>query len=139
MKRLQTRSGIRNRYIGAGNEATSLRRAVCLATLIGLLGALCLAGCGGKPEDKPAETPAPPKAADTAAPPSASGGPHTVAVISPALTSKFHVSLTEGAAEEAKKLGWPDIMNKAPDKESNYTAQVALVQDVIQLHPDAIS
>ena len=62
-----------------------------------------------------------------------------IALISPAKSSEFHNELPKGAADEAKKLGWPDIIDKAPQKEDDYAGQVNQAQDVIQQHPDAIS
>ncbi|CEK13517.1 ribose-binding protein [Chthonomonas calidirosea] len=62
-----------------------------------------------------------------------------IAVVSPAKTSPFHVTLAAAAAEEAKRLGLPPIIDQAPSSESDYTGQVALVQDIIQRHPAAIS
>ncbi|MDE2125760.1 MAG: sugar ABC transporter substrate-binding protein [Armatimonadetes bacterium] len=62
-----------------------------------------------------------------------------VAIISPAKTSEFHVELPKGAAAEAQKLGWPPIIDQAPQKESDYAGQVALAQDIIQKQPAAIS
>lgn len=62
-----------------------------------------------------------------------------IAVVSPAKTSPFHVALAQGAAAEAQKLGLPSIIDQAPDAETDYTAQVALVKDIIQRRPAAIS
>ncbi|HEV2474318.1 MAG TPA: sugar ABC transporter substrate-binding protein [Chthonomonadales bacterium] len=96
--------------------------------LISLLAAL-LAGCSS-----PAPTPAQSSGSRAAA-----GGGKKIAIISPAKTSFFHTELPKGAAEEAQKLGWPSIIDQAPAKESDYTGQVALAQDIIQQRPDAIS
>jgi ribose transport system substrate-binding protein len=122
MRQSHVRSGV-----GAG-----LRLAVGLAVL-GLFGG-GLAGCskpegnGGPPPRSDIETTGAPKA-----------GGKTVAIISPAKTSEFHQQLPVGAEAEAKKLGWPDILDQAPGEESDYTAQVALVKTILQKRPDAIS
>ncbi len=66
-------------------------------------------------------------------------GGKRIAIISPAKTSEFHNELPRGAAEAAAKLGWPEIIDKAPQKEDDYAGQVNEAQDVVQQHPDAIS
>lgn len=105
------------------------------------LTALCsvaLAGCsgnnggGGAP---PSSGGPPPTGGANATP----GAAKTVAIISPAKTSEFHQQLPKGAEEEAKKLGWNDIIDQAPTSESDYMAQVALVKTVLQRKPDAVS
>ncbi|HLK55478.1 MAG TPA: sugar ABC transporter substrate-binding protein [Chthonomonadaceae bacterium] len=118
-----------------------------LALLAGLLGLLVLTGCDSKTEDKGAE--APPKTAEgdaksnpkSSAPElnTTSTGKKTVAIISPAKTSEFHNELPKGAAEEAKAVGWNPIIDQAPSKEDDYAGQVALAQNIVQQHPDAIS
>jgi len=112
------------------------RTAQGLAAILVIAGA-ALAGCnnGGGP---------PPPTAPGGAVPTASGSPppgggYKIAIISPAKTSEFHNELPKGAAEEAKKMGWPDIIDKAPQKEDDYAGQVSLAQDVIQQRPAAIS
>ena len=106
------------------------------------LAALCgvaLTGCNDKPAsgDAPPSAGSPPSTGGSAAPPT--GAAKTVAIISPAKTSEFHQQLPMGAAEEAKKLGWNEIIDQAPGAEDNYTAQVALVKTVLQRKPDAVS
>lgn len=124
------------------NSALSSEGRRLRLTLAGLaLTALCsaaLTGCN----DKPTAAGAPPSSGGLSstsgsAPPA--GGAKTVAIISPAKTSEFHQQLPLGAAEEAKKIGWNEIIDQAPSAEDNYTAQVALVKTVLQRKPDAIS
>jgi ribose transport system substrate-binding protein len=115
----------------------TLRYAAGLAAVSGVLGGIGLTGCGGKSGEENTTAPNPaPSAATTG---SASAGGKTIAILSPAKTSEFHVELPKGSAEEAQKLGWPAIIDQAPSKESDYTGQVALAQDILQKHPDAIS
>jgi ribose transport system substrate-binding protein len=107
------------------------------AVLLLAAGALVLtAGCNNREKGGAG-------AADNNAAPASGNRPgvtgKTVAIISPAKTSEFHQQLPMGAAEEAKKLGWPDIIDESPSREDDYTGQVALAQDIIQRHPDAIS
>jgi ribose transport system substrate-binding protein len=108
------------------------RRAAALAILLASI--LALAGC--KSADKQSEGQAP--GPQTTAPAASTGG-KLIAIVSPAKTSEFHNELPKGAADEAQKLGWPAIIDKAPSTESDYTGQVALVQDIIQQHPAAMS
>lgn len=61
-----------------------------------------------------------------------------VAMISPALTSTFYVATNQGATEVAEELGW-QLYKLAPDRESNFMAQVAMVEDMIQRRVDAIA
>ncbi len=109
---------------------------------LGLLASVGLAGCGKSDNGESAPvTPAgkPGSAPNAANSVSSNGSGKKIAIISPAKTSEFHNELPKGAIEAAQKLGWPEPFDKAPDKESDYTAQVALVQDLIQQKPDAIS
>ena len=126
------------RNSAVSGEGQRLRLSFAGIALTALCG-VALAGCN----DKPANNPAPPPTAGgpTTAGPSTppTGSPKTVAIISPAKTSEFHQQLPMGAAEEAKKLGWNDIIDQAPGAEDNYTAQVALVKTVLQRKPDAVS
>ena len=105
-----------------------------LAALLGLsvLGGLALGGCNNPGSGGGAPASNTPNAAG-------GGSGKRIAIISPAKTSEFHNELPKGAAEEAKKLGWPDIIDKAPQKEDDYAGQVSQAQDVVQQHPDAIS
>ncbi|MDI9440438.1 MAG: sugar ABC transporter substrate-binding protein [Limnochordia bacterium] len=61
-----------------------------------------------------------------------------VAMISPALTSTFYLATNQGATEMAEELGW-QLYKLAPDRESNFQAQVAMVEDMIQRNVDAIA
>lgn len=63
---------------------------------------------------------------------------HTVAVIPPALVSPFHVALLDGATAQAKTYGW-DIITQAPERETDFEAQVTIVEQVIQQGVDVIS
>lgn len=61
-----------------------------------------------------------------------------VGIVSPALTSIFHVSFVEGAQMEGKNLGW-SVESLAADRETNFAAQVNLVQALVRRKVDAIS
>jgi len=102
---------------------------------LSLIGMLALSGCNNS------GTSAPPSGSpgNSSGPANPPPGGKRIAIISPAKTSEFHNELPKGAADEAKKLGWPDIIDKAPQKEDDYAGQVSQAQDVIQQRPDAIS
>ena len=97
-----------------------------------LLAGMGIAGCNNSSNNPPAG----PTSGGAGAP---GGGGKQVAILSPAKTSEFHNELPKGAADEAKKLSWPELIDKAPQKEDDYAGQVSLAQDVIQQHPAAIS
>jgi ribose transport system substrate-binding protein len=124
------------------SEGQRLRLTLAGLALTALWG-VALAGCnevGIKTRGDSGTPPSgggPPPTSGTATPPS--GGAKTIAIISPAKTSEFHQQLPLGAEEEAKKIGWNDIIDQAPGAEDNYTAQVALVKTVLQRKPDAVS
>jgi len=61
-----------------------------------------------------------------------------VGLVSPALVSVFHVTLVEGAKEQAGAEGWK-LISMAPEKESDFARQVAMIEDLIQLKVKAIS
>lgn len=65
-------------------------------------------------------------------------GKYTVAVVPPALVSPFHVALLDGAVEQAKLYGW-DIITQSPERETDFEAQVAIVEQLVQQRVDAIS
>jgi ABC-type sugar transport system substrate-binding protein len=118
---------------------TSMRRGMSsyvpapgLAALV-LLACLALAGCNNSSGNSGAPSIGGPSN------PAPGGTGKRIAIISPAKTSEFHNELPKGAADEAQKLGWPAIIDKAPQKEDDYAGQVSQAQDVIQQHPDAIS
>lgn len=123
------------------NSALSSEGQRLRLTFAGLaLTALCsaaVAGCGDKKPDAGDTPSAGPPSANGAG--KAAGGAKTIAIISPAKSSEFHQVLPLGAAEEAKKIGWNEIIDQAPGAEDNYTAQVALVKTVLQRKPNAIS
>jgi ribose transport system substrate-binding protein len=62
----------------------------------------------------------------------------TIAVIPPAMVSPFHVAITDGAKEQARKYGW-DIIIQAPERETDLEGQVTMVERVVQQGVDAIS
>ncbi len=62
----------------------------------------------------------------------------TVAVVSPALTSQYHVQFVEGAVEEGESYGWK-IQSLAGDRETNFSAQVDLVESAVRKGVDALS
>ncbi len=61
-----------------------------------------------------------------------------IGFVSPALTSTFHVTLIEAAQKEGEKLGWK-VESLAPDRETNFAAQVDLVQTLVRRKVSAIS
>lgn len=61
-----------------------------------------------------------------------------VAVIPPALVSPFHVALIDGAIEQANTYDW-DIITQAPERETDFEAQVAIVEQAVQQGVDVIS
>ncbi|HNR35888.1 MAG TPA: sugar ABC transporter substrate-binding protein [Candidatus Hydrogenedentes bacterium] len=95
-----------------------------LSLIIIIVGIVLLAGCG-----KPGSTL---PAAD------APGKPIVVGFVSPALTSTFHVTLIEAARKEGEKLGWK-VESLAPDRETNFAAQVDMVQALVRRKVNAIS
>jgi len=90
------------------SQSTVYFMALCLAVALG--------GCGGQPPT----------------------GEIEVGLISPAKTSTFHVTLAQGALDEANAYGWR-LADLAPQKESDFAAQVNMVEDLIQRGVDAIS
>jgi ribose transport system substrate-binding protein len=90
---------------------------------------IAFAGCG-----KPASTPG------TSTQPGAPSSAKQVVVgfVSPALTSTFHVTLIEAAQKEGERLGWK-VESLAPDRETNFAAQVDMVQALVRRKVNAIS
>lgn len=62
----------------------------------------------------------------------------TVAVVSPALTSQYHVQFVKGAVEEGESYGWK-VQSLAGDRETNSGAQVDLVESAVRKGVDAIT
>ncbi len=87
-----------------------------------------VAGCGSP-------SPAPSGATSPAPNPSKQV---VVGFVSPALTSTFHVTLIEAAQKEGEKLGWK-VESLAPDRETNFAAQVDMVQALVRRKVNAIS
>lgn len=118
--------------------------------LIGLL--LCvsmiasLAACGQKAEE-PAEAPAPaeaeaPAAEDAEAPAeneeASTGEAKTIALVPPAMISPYYKAVIAGAEEAAAKYGY-ELKILAPETESDYAAQVQIVEDMITQGVDGIA
>ncbi|HML23466.1 MAG TPA: sugar ABC transporter substrate-binding protein [Aggregatilinea sp.] len=61
----------------------------------------------------------------------------TTAVIPPALVSPFHVAVQDGAVEKAEELGW-NIITQSPERETDFEAQVAIVEQVVQQGVDIL-
>ena len=61
-----------------------------------------------------------------------------VGLVSPGMTSVFHVTLVEGAREQAKAFNWT-LRDMAPERESDFDKQVGLIEDLIQSKVKAIS
>ena len=94
-----------------------LRRNLVLLLLIGLIDLLSVR-CATQvpPTQQPASTP---------------GRAIRVAVVPPAFTSPFHVSIKEGATSAAEKLGWQaDVV--AVESENDFAGQVAVVEQELQ-------
>ncbi|HUV04581.1 MAG TPA: sugar ABC transporter substrate-binding protein [Armatimonadota bacterium] len=61
-----------------------------------------------------------------------------VGLVSPALTSVFHVTLRDGALEQAAKQNWK-LIDMAPEKETDFARQVDMIENLIQLNVKAVS
>ncbi len=61
-----------------------------------------------------------------------------VAVIPPAFTSPFHVSVKDGAMQKAKQLGW-NIDVVAADRETDFAGQVSIAEQELQKGISAIA
>lgn len=61
-----------------------------------------------------------------------------VGLVSPAKTSTFHVTLVEGAKARAISEGWK-MRDMAPERESDFAAQVGMIEDLAQGKVKAIS
>jgi len=97
--------------------------------ILGLMSVIAFAGCG-----KPTSTPG--ASTQPGAPDSAKQV--VVGFVSPALTSTFHVTLIEAAQKEGERLGWK-VESLAPDRETNFAAQVDMVQALVRRKVNAIS
>jgi len=86
--------------------------------------AMGVGGCGKQPAAPGPQTPA--------------EKPVVIGLVSPALTSTFHVTFIKGAQEEGQKLGWK-VESLAPDRETNFAAQVNMVEALVRRKVDAIS
>ena len=65
--------------------------------------------------------------------------PHArVAVIPPAMVSSFHVALVAGAKAVGQSYGW-EVISRAPERETDFDGQVAIVEQVVHQGIDAIS
>ena len=64
-------------------------------------------------------------------------GKKTLAFCPPAMISPYYQSVIKGAQEAADKLGY-NLITLAPDSESNYAAQVQIVEDQITKKVDGI-
>jgi ribose transport system substrate-binding protein len=67
----------------------------------------------------------------------AKGGKKTIALLPPAMTSPFYASVIKGARQEAERLGY-ELRILAPEAESNYAAQVQIMEDMITQKVDGI-
>jgi len=96
--------------------------------------ATILVGCGGSEP----ETSSPSGSDDLTVGGPTKGGRVTVAVVSPALTSQYHVQFVEGAVEQGEEYGWT-VQSLAGDRETNFAAQVDLVESAVRKGVDALS
>ena len=94
----------------------------------GLMAAF-VAGCGGSDPTGTEPTEGDTPAADKEV---------VVGLVSPALTSTFHVTFVKGAKGEGEDLGW-NVESLAPDRETNFAAQVNMVEALARRKVDAIS
>jgi ABC-type sugar transport system substrate-binding protein len=63
---------------------------------------------------------------------------HSVGLVPPAFTSPFHVAVQTGAVAQARAFGW-NIITQSPERETDFEAQVAIVEQTVQQGVDAIS
>lgn len=63
---------------------------------------------------------------------------YKVAVIPPALVSPFHVAVLDGATRQSNEYGW-EIIKQAPERETDFEAQVTIVEQAVQQGVDAIA
>ncbi len=61
-----------------------------------------------------------------------------VGLVSPAMTSVFHVTLVEGAKEQSTAEGFK-LRSMAPARESNFNEQVGMIENLVQSKVKAIS
>jgi ABC-type sugar transport system substrate-binding protein len=61
-----------------------------------------------------------------------------VGLVPPAFTSPFHVAVQNGAVTRAQAFGW-NIITQSPERETDFEAQVAIVEQIVQQGADAIS
>src|SRR5258708_2206991 len=97
---------------------------------------ITLVACNAAPSNPPNSTPAIVSTSSTGALNTQST--HYVAVVPPAMTSPFHVSLREGAKAEGAKLGWK-VDVQAAASENDFPAQVTIIQQLIEMGTEAIS
>lgn len=95
---------------------------------------LCMfAGCSGGSVSAGADQAASsslPSVSQTSSGQKGGGTKKEIAFLPPAMTSPFYASCIEGAKETADKLGYTLVVT-APEKESDYAAQVQLCEDMI--------
>lgn len=120
-----------------------------LSMLLAVVLVVGLTACGGsKTESETAgepETEAPAEEPETEAEPEAepeaeaSGTTEkkTIALVPPAMISPYYKSVIGGAQEKADELGF-DLVTLAPESESDYAAQVQIVEDMITQKVDGI-
>jgi ribose transport system substrate-binding protein len=65
-------------------------------------------------------------------------GKVVIGLVSPALTSTFHVTFVKGAQGQGTALGWT-VESLAPDRETNFAAQVNMVEALVRRKVSAIS
>jgi ribose transport system substrate-binding protein len=65
----------------------------------------------------------------------AGGGKKTIALLPPAMISPFYASVIKGAKEVADRLGY-NLTTLAPDSESNYSAQVQIMEYLITFNSE---
>lgn len=102
-----------------------------MMTAVALCVAVAMGGCGKPAPTESGAAPEPGKEAAT-------GKQVVVGLVSPALSSMFHVALIKDAQDEAEKLGWK-LDSLAPDRETNFAAQINMVEALVQRKVDAIS
>lgn len=111
--------------------------ALILASLFVLV---MFAACGDTGSSTPApadSTPAPANSTSEPADPAPAAGGKTFALVPPAMISPYYASVIKGATAAADELGHT-LTTLAPESESDYAAQVQIVEDMITQQVDGI-
>ena len=118
-----------------------LKKMYVIVSVLVLL-SMVLSACGGAaapaPTQAPAAQPTAAPAQPTAAPAQPAGNDKYVGFVPPALTSPFHVAMSDGAKAAADKAGWK-LEVQAPASEGDFQAFVTTVQQLLEKGVKGIS